>query len=65
MSTLDKHTLDLDSINKEAAEQPYRIPTELIDKILNMYGPEGCYEMADKLIGAANKDINDATKTTF
>lgn len=45
---------------EEKAPVSDRIPDELIEEIINKYGPEGCYEMAEKLIAAANKDISNA-----
>ena len=37
-----------------------RIPDGLVEELLCKYGPEGCYELADKLKDAANKDVSDA-----
>ena len=48
-----------DTLEKTGVQQD-RIPDELIEEIINKYGPEGCYEMAEKLIAAANKDISNA-----
>lgn len=31
-----------------------------VDEILSMIGPEGCHELAEKLIEVANKDMQDA-----
>lgn len=35
------------------------------DAILTKYGPEGCYEIAEKLIAIANEDISDSYYDSF
>lgn len=36
------------------------IPNKLVEKLLNKFGPEGVYELSEKLIKAAEKDVFDA-----
>jgi hypothetical protein len=41
-------------------EQPAWVGEINLDEILSKYGPEGCHEIADKLIEIANDDMKNA-----
>lgn len=41
-------------------EQPAWIEEVNLDEMLSKYGPEGCHEIADKLIEIANEDMENA-----
>lgn len=36
------------------------IPDELVEELLNKFGPEGAYELSTKLIKAADDDVKNA-----
>lgn len=52
--------MDLSKFTQNADGDRNIIPDDLVNELLSKYGPEGAYELADKLVNAADKDINDA-----
>ena len=49
-----------DPIMKRSKEKNPIFDEINIDYLLNKYGPEGLYDLAHKLLDAANEDISDA-----
>jgi len=52
--------LDLDKCKRDS--NPIDFSQDIdFEYLLNKYGPEGLYELADKLKDIANEDVSDAT----
>jgi len=45
------------NIKYSSVEQIEYISTEQINRLLSIVGPEGLYDISEKLINAANKDM--------
>lgn len=65
MSAFLDNLSDEELKNKGQGEEIEYLTTEQVDQLLNKYGPEGLYKMAEILIAAADEDINEAYNQSF
>lgn len=59
---MDISKLKADDLLKCEGEKIEFISNEEIEKLLCKVGPEGLYKIAEKLIDAADRDINEAIR---